>query len=134
MAQVFEDTKIVSFQPKQEKDKETKELLDKLIFKGETKLDNTLQISELFAGFRKKLISVKFTPYSSYETEIGFKNVSIEDFTVKTKMETVGKGKDAERIPVELVQFTMAVKMDEEGNFLKYLYSIFNNTVRMEIE
>ena len=134
MGQIFEDTKIVSFQPKQEKDSETKEVLDKIIFKGETKLDNTLQISELFAGFRKKLISVNFSPYDSYENDISFKNVSIEDFTVKNKMEKIGKGKDTERIPVEYVHFTMAVKMDEEGNFLKDLYSIFNQTVKMEIE
>jgi len=134
MAQVFDDTKIISFQPKQEKDSETKEVLDKLVFKGETKLDNTLQISELFAGFRKKLISVKFTPHDSFENDILFKDVSIEDFTVKNKMERIGKGKEAERIPVEFVSFTMAVKMDEMGNFLKDMYSIFNVTVKMEID
>jgi len=134
MAQVFDDTKIISFQPKQEKDSETKEVLDKLVFKGETKLDNTLQISELFAGFRKKLISVKFTPHDSFENEILFKDVSIDDFTVKNKMERIGKGKEAERIPVEFVSFTMAVKMDEMGNFLKDMYSIFNITVKMEID
>lgn len=134
MGQVFDDTKIVSFQPKQEKDKETKEVLDKLVFRGETKLDNTLQISELFAGFRKKLITVKFTAYDAVDREIIYKDVSIDDFTVKNKMERVGKGKDAERIPVESVVFKMAVRMDEEGNFMKQLYSIFNTNVRMEIE
>ena len=134
MGYVFEDTKIVSFQPKQEKDSETKEVLDKLVFKGETKLNNTIQISELFAGFRKKLISLKFSPYDSYENDVNFKDVSIEDFTVKNKMERVGKGKDSERIPVEYVHFTMTVKLDEEGNFLKDMYSIFNSTVKMEIE
>ncbi len=134
MAQVFEDTKIVSFQPKQEKDRETNEVMDRLIFKGETKLDNTLQITELFAGFRKKLITVGFSPYDSHDEDIQFQYVSIDDFTVKNKMERVGKGKDAERIPVEYVQFTMAVKMDEYGDFLKQLYSIFRKTVRMEIE
>lgn len=134
MGQIFEDTRIVSFQPKQEKDSETKETLDKLIFKGETKLDNSRQITELFAGFRKKLITVKFNPYDSPDNSLLFKDVSIEDFTVKNKIEKVGKGKDVERIPVESVHFKMAVKMDENGNFLKDFYSIFNLTVQMEIE
>jgi len=134
MAQVFDDTQIVSFQPKQEKDKETKEVLDKVVFKGETKLDNTLQITELFAGFRKKLITVKFSPHDNYEGDISFSYVSIDDFTVKNKMEKIGVGKEAERIPVEYVQFTMAVKLDEQGEFLKQLYSIFKKTVKMEIE
>ena len=134
MSQIFEDTKIISFQPKQEKNSETKEVLDKLVFKGETKLDNSLQITELFAGFRKKLITVKFSPHDSYDKDILFNDVSIDDFTVKNKREKVGKGKDAEYIPVEYVHFSMAVKMDEQGNFLKDLYSIFNLTVKMEIE
>ena len=134
MGQIFEDTQIVSFQPKQEKDSETKEVLNKVVFKGETKLDNSLQITELFAGFRKKLITVKFTPHDSYDKDILFKDVSIDDFTVKTKREKIGKGKEVEYIPVELVSFTMAVKMDEQGNFLKDLYSIFKITAKMEIE
>ncbi|MBN2008627.1 hypothetical protein JW960_04685 [candidate division KSB1 bacterium] len=133
MAQIFENTRIVSFQPKQEKDKETQEVLDKLVFRGETKLDNSLQITELFAGFRKKLITVKFAPYGDFETELQFHDVSIEDFTVKNKIEKIGSGKDAERIPVESVHFKMAVKMDETGDFLKQLYSIFNYSVKMEI-
>ena len=49
-------------------------------------------------------------------------------------MERVGQGKEAERIPVEYVFFTMAVKMDVEGNFLKDMYSIFQRTVKMDIE
>ncbi len=134
MAQIFENTRIVMFQPKQEKDKETKEVLDKLIFKGETNLDNSMQITELFAGFRKKLITVKFTPYGDFNSELIFRDVSIEDFTVKNKMEKVGSGKDVERIPVESVHFKMAVKMDEHGDFLKQLYSIFNYSVKMEID
>lgn len=134
MSSTFEDTRITAFQPKQEKDSETKETLDKMLFKGEAKLNNTLQISDLFAGFRKRLIKVKFSAYDQYDNDIGFDNVSIEDFTVKNKMERVGQGKDAERIPVEYVFFTMAVKMDVEGNFLKDMYSIFQRTVRMDIE
>jgi len=134
MNSTFEDTRITAFQPKQEKDSETKEILDKLVFKGEAKLNNTLQISDLFAGFRKRLIKVKFSPYDQYDNDIAFDNVSIEDFTVKNKMERVGQGKDAERIPVEYVFFTMAVKMDVDGNFLKDMYSIFQRTVRMDIE
>jgi len=134
MSSTFEDTKIIAFQPKQEKDSETKETLDKMVFKGEAKLNNTLQISDLFAGFRKRLIKVKFSAYDQYDNDLAFENVSIEDFTVKNKMERVGQGKDAERIPVEYVFFTMAVKMDVEGNFLKDMYSIFQRTVRMDIE
>ncbi len=133
MGQIYDETKIVSFQPKQEKDPETKEILTKLVFKGETKLDNTLQISELFAGFRKKLVSVKFAPHDVYNIELNLNYVSIEDFTVKNKMEKIGKGADVERIPVEYVYFKMAVKMDDEGNLLKEMYSIFNRTVRMEL-
>ena len=53
---------------------------------------------------------------------------------VKNKMERVGQGKDAERIPVEYVFFTMAVQMDVEGNFLKKMYSIFHKTVKMDID
>ena len=105
MGQVFEDTKIVLFHPKQDKDQETKEVLDRLVFKGETKLDNSRQITELFAGFRKKLITVKFTPYDTDGDSLVFNYVSIEDFTVKNKIERVGKGKDAERIPVESIFF-----------------------------
>ncbi len=134
MSSTFEDTKITSFQPKMEKDSETKEAFFKMLFKGEAKLDNSLQISDLFAGFRKRLINVKFSPYDTYGGEIKFDNVSIEDFTVKNKIERVGQGKEADRIPVEYVFFTMAVKMDVEGNFLKEMYSIFHRTVRMEIE
>ena len=134
MSSTFEDTKITAFQPKQEKDPESKETLDKMVFKGEAKLNNTLQISDLFAGFRKRLIKVKFSAYDQYDNDITFENVSIEDFTVKNKMERVGQGKDAERIPVEYVFFTMAVKMDVEGNFLKDMYSIFQRTVRMDME
>ena len=134
MSSTFDDARITSFQPKQEKDTENKEVLTKLLFKGEAKLNNTLQISDLFAGFRKRLIKIKFSPYEDYDNDISFDNASIEDFTVKNKMERVGKGKDAERIPVEYVFFTMAVKMDVEGNFLKDMYSIFHRTVRMDIE
>jgi len=134
MSSTFDDTKITSFQPKQEKDTETKEVLSKLLFKGEAKLNNTLQISDLFTGFRKRLIKVKLSPYDDYDNDIGFDNVSIEDFTVKNKMERVGQGKESERIPVEYVFFTMAVKMDVDGNFLKDMYSVFHRTVRMDIE
>ncbi len=134
MSSTFDDARITSFQPKQEKDSETKETLIKLIFKGEAKLNNTLQITDLFAGFRKRLIKVKFSAYDTYGEDITFDNVSIEDFTVKNKMERVGQGMDAERIPVEFVFFTMAVKMDVEGNFLKDMYSIFHLKVRMDIE
>lgn len=134
MSSTFEDTRITAFQPKQEKDSETKEVLNKMVFKGEAKLNNTLQISDLFAGFRKRLIRVKFSPYDQYENDITFENVSIEDFTVKNKMERVGQGKDTERIPVEHVFLSMAVKMDVEGNFLKDMYSIFQRTVKMDIE
>ena len=134
MASTFEDTKITSFQPKMEKDSETKEAFFKMVFKGEAKLDNSLQITDLFAGFRKRLINVKFSAYDTYGGEIQFSDASIEDFTVKNKIERVGQGKNADRIPVEYVFFTMAVKMDMEGNFLKEMYSIFHRTVRMEIE
>ncbi|MBN1155004.1 hypothetical protein JXB12_08830 [candidate division KSB1 bacterium] len=134
MAQVFDDTKITSFQPKQEKNRETKEFFNKMIFRGETKLDNSLQITELFAGFRKQLVTVKFTPHDSFDTELTLVDVNIEDFTVKTKMETIGKGKEAERIPVECVYFKMAVLMDEHGDHLKNMYAIFNRSVKMEIE
>ena len=134
MSSTFDDARITSFQPKQEKDAESKEVLVKMLFKGEAKLNNTLQISDLFAGFRKRLIKVKFSPYDDYDNNITFSNVSIEDFTVKNKMERVGKGLDAERIPVEFVFFTMAVKMDVEGNFLKDMYSIFQRNVRMDID
>jgi len=134
MAQLFDDTRITSFQPKQDKDRETKEILNKLVFKGETKLDNTLQITELFAGFRKQLVTIKFTPHDSFDAELTLVDVRIEDFTVKTKMEKIGQGRDAERIPVECVYFKMAVLMDEEGDHLKSMYSIFNRSVKMEIE
>lgn len=134
MSSSFEDARITSFQPKQEKDTETKEVLIKMLFKGEAKLNNTLQISDLFAGFRKRLIKVKFSPYDDYDNAISFSNVIIEDFTVKNKMERIGTGLDSERIPVEFVFFTMAVKMDVEGNFLKEMFSIFHRTVRMDIE
>ena len=134
MSSTFDDARITMFQPKQEKDSESKEVLTKLLFKGEAKVNNTLQISDLFAGFRKRLIKVKLSPFDDYDNDIGFDNVSIEDFTVKNKMERVGQGKDAERIPVEYVFFTMAVLMDVEGNFLKDMYSIFHKTVRMDIE
>lgn len=130
----FDDTLITTFQPKQEKDPESKEVLNKLVFKGEAKLNNTLQISDLFAGFRKRLIRVKFVPHDSYDNEVAFDHVSIEDFTVKNKMERIGQGREMERIPIEYVFFTMAVKMDVEGNFLKDMYSIFQRTVRMDIE
>lgn len=134
MSSSFDDARITAFQPKQEKNSETKETIDKMVFKGEAKLNNTLQISDLFAGFRKRLIKLKLSPYDQYDNDIEFDNVSIEDFTVKNKMEKVGQGKDTERIPVEYVFFTMAVKMDVEGNFLKDMYSIFQRKVRLDIE
>jgi len=134
MTCTLSDAKITSFQPKQEKDKETKEVLTRLIMKGEAKLDNSLQISELFTGFRKRLLTVRFSPYDDAEGDFNFNSVSIEDFTVKNKMEKVGEGKDVERIPVEYVFYTMAIKMDDEGEFLKMLYSIFQKTIRLEIE
>jgi len=134
MAQLFDDTKITSFQPKQEKDKESKEILNKLVFKGETKLDNSLQITELFAGFRKRLVTVTLTPHDTFDVELVLHDVNIEDFTVKNKMEKIGQGKDTERIPVECVYFKMAIKMDENGDLLKQMYSVYNRGVKMEIE
>ena len=134
MSSTFEDTKITAFQPKQEKDKETKETLSKMVFKGQARLNNTLQISDLFASFRKRLVKVRLSPHESFESDISFDNVTIEDFTVKNKMESIGSGKDAEKIPVEFVFFTMAVKMDEDGNFLKDMYSIFQLSVKMDID
>ena len=134
MACVLSDTQIIAFQPKQEKDKETQEVFNRLIIKGDSKLDNSLQITELFTGFRKRLLTVHFSPYEDFEGDFQFENVSIEDFTVKNKMEKVGQGKEVERIPVEHVFFTMAVKMDEEGEILKQLYSVFQTTIKLEIE
>jgi len=134
MTCTLSDAKITAFQPKQEKDKETKEVLNKLILKGQAKLDNSLQITELFSGFRKRLLTVEFSPYEDFEGDFHFENVSIEDFTVKNKLEKVGEGKDAEKIPVEYVFFTMAIKMDEEGVFVKKAYSIFQSTIKLEIE
>jgi len=134
MTCILSDTKITSFQPKQEKDKETQEVLNKLVIKGDAKLDNSLQISELFTGFRKKLLTVQFSPYDDVEGDFYFSNVSIDDFTVKNKIEKVGTGKEAEKIPVEHVFFTMAVRMDEEGEFMKKLYSVFQKTIKLEIE
>lgn len=128
------DTKIIAFQPKQEKDKETQEVFNRLVIKGDSKLDNSLQITELFTGFRKRLLTVRFSPYNDFEGDFQFENVSIEDFTVKNKMEKVGQGKEAERIPVEHVFFTMAVKMDEDGEHLKKLYTVFQETIKLEIE
>jgi len=134
MSTTFDDCQITSFQPKMEKDADTKEQFIKMVFKGQAKLNNTLQISELYTSFRKQLVNVKFTTYDNYEGDLTFKSVGIDDFTVKNKMERVGQGKDAERIPVEYVFFTMSVKMDVEGNFLKDMYSIFHRTVRMDID
>ncbi|MDW7680872.1 MAG: hypothetical protein SCK70_09925 [bacterium] len=134
MSTTFDDCQITSFQPKMEKDADTKEQFIKMVFKGQAKLNNTLQISELYTGFRKQLVNVKFTTYDNYEGDLTFNSVGIDDFTVKNKMERVGQGKDAERIPVEYVFFTMSVKMDVEGNFLKDMYSIFHRTVRMDID
>lgn len=134
MTCILGDTKIISFQPKQEKDKETKEVLDKLVVKGEAKLDNTLQISELFTGFRKKMISVQFSPYDDIEGDFALTSVTLEDFAVKNKMEKVGQGKDTERIPVEHVFFTLTIKMDDEGELLKKMYSVFQKNIKMEME
>lgn len=134
MSCVLSDTKIIAFQPKQEKDKESQEVFNRLVIKGDSKLDNSLQISELFTGFRKRLLTVNFSPYENFEAEFQIENVSIEDFTVKNKMEKIGQGKEAEKIPVEHVFFTMAVKMDEDGELLKKMYSIFQTTIKLEIE
>ncbi len=134
MTCTLSDTRIIAFQPKQEKDKETQEVLMRLIIKGEAKLDNSLQISDLFTGFRKRLLKVNFSPYDDAQGEFSFSSVSIEDFTVKNKIEKVGKGKEAEKIPVEHVFFTMAVKMDDGGEYLKKLFSIFQKTIKLEIE
>ncbi len=134
MSTTFDDCTITSFQPKAEKDADTKEQFIKMVFKGQAKLNNTMQISELYTGFRKQLVNIKFTTYDNYEGDLTFSSVGIDDFTVKNKMERVGEGKDAERIPVEYVFFTMSVKMDVEGNFLKDMYSIFHRTVRMDID
>lgn len=134
MSCVLSDTKIIAFQPKQEKDKESQEVFNRLVIKGDSKLDNSLQISELFTGFRKRLLTVNFAPYENFEGEFQIENVSIEDFTVKNKMEKIGQGKEAEKIPVEHVFFTMAVKMDEDGELLRKMYSIFQTTIKLEIE
>ena len=134
MTCILSDAKILAFQPKQEKDRETEETLDRLIIKGQAKIDNSMQISELFSGFRKKLLTVNFSPYEDVAGDFSFENVSIEDFTVKNKVEKVGKGKDAERIPVEHVFFTMAVVIDPEGECLKKVYSVFQSTIKLEFE
>lgn len=134
MGCILSDTKITGFQPKQEKDKETKEVLDKIVIKGEAKLDNSLQISELFNGFRKRLITVNFSPYDDVEGDFSLSSVTLEDFSVKNKMEKIGQGKDAERIPVEHAFFTMTIKMDDGGELLKKMYSIFQKNIKMEIE
>jgi len=131
---ILSDTKVTGFQPKQEKDQETKEVLDKLVIKGQAKLDNSLQVSELFTGFRKKLITVHFSPYDDVEGDFIIPSITLEDFSVKNKMEKIGQGKDAERIPVEHVFFTMTTKMDDDGELLKKIYSIFQKNIRMEIE
>ncbi|MBN2090992.1 hypothetical protein JW964_15370 [candidate division KSB1 bacterium] len=134
MSCILNDVKITAFQPKQEKDKETQEVMNRLIIKGDAKLDNSLQITELFTGFRKRLLDVEFSPYDNAEGDFSLSNVSIEDFTVKNKMEKIGSGKEAEKIPVEHVFFTMAVRLDEEGDLLKKMYSVFQNTIKIVIE
>ncbi|MBN1348663.1 hypothetical protein JXJ21_04575 [candidate division KSB1 bacterium] len=134
MTCILSDTKITGFQPKQEKDKETKEVLDKLVIKGEAKLDNSLQISELFTGFRKKMIKASFSPYDDVEGDFTLSSVTLEDFAVKNKMEKIGEGKEAERIPVEHAYFTLTIKMDDDGELLKKMYSIFQKNIKMELE
>ena len=134
MTCILSDAKVTTFQPKMEKDKESQEVLTRIVIKGQAKLDNSLQVSELFTGFRKRLLKVLFSPYEDVEGDFTFENVTIEDFTVKNKMEKVGSGKDAEKIPVEYVFFTMAVKSDEEGDMLKKLFAVFQKTIKLEIE
>lgn len=133
----FDDAKVTAYQPKVEKDREngTGEEFYKMEFKGELKAENGMQISELFGSFRKQLIQVNFSAYDDFETgDVRFQDVHLDDFTVKTKMERIGKGKDAERIPVEFVKYTMSVKLDEEGDMLKKMFSVFHKTVKMTIE
>jgi hypothetical protein len=79
-------------------------------------------------------LKVNFSPYDDVQGEFSFSSVSIEDFTVKNKIEKVGKGKEVEKIPVEHVFFTMAVKIDDDGEYLKKLFSIFQKTIKLEIE
>jgi len=134
MTCTLSDAKILAFQPKQETDKATEEILDRLIIKGQVKIDNSMQITELFSGFRKQLLTVKFSPYEDVSGDFSFENVSIDDFTVKNKIEKVGQGKDAERIPVEHVFFTMAVRMDPDGECLKKVYSVFQAPIKLEFE
>jgi len=134
MTCTLSDAKILAFQPKQEKDKETEEILDRLVIKGQAKIDNSMQVSELFTGFRKKLLTVNFSPYENAAGDFSFENVSIDDFTVRNKIEKVGQGRDAERIPVEHVFFTMAVRMDFEGDCLKKVYSVFQAPLKLEFE
>lgn len=133
MATVFDDVMVTTFQPKSEKDAETGEKIDRMVFKGELKVDNSLQIGELFNGKRKELIQISLEPYDDFQGKLSLHDVHLEDFSVKSKMVRIGHGKEAERIPVEMVNFNMSVKMDEAGELLKKMYSVFRKTVKMEI-
>jgi len=127
------DTKITGFGPKREKNKETGEIIDAMVFRGELQPSSSLQISDLFGNFRKQLIQVRLSSYED-QVDIIIKDVHLDDFTVKTKTVLIGRGQEAERISVENVTFKMSVKVDPEGELFKKMFSVYFKTVKMTIE
>lgn len=130
---IYEDVVIKKFEPKWAGDPETGEKFGVLVFNGELKAKSREQIADFYDGFQKQLIKVSLESYDQFDSKIEFVDVSLNNFKVQTKMERIGKGREVELIPVEIVKFQMSVKMDVEGNYLKELYSFFLETVKMEI-
>ena len=128
------EAKITGVQLKPEKDNETGEIFPVMVFKGESQVANTNQVLGLFDGFRQQLVTVKITPFDSSDGDFHLGGVTIETFNLKNKKVRIGHGKETEYENVDYIFFTMRVKTDAEGECLKRLHGVFQQSVEMVIE
>lgn len=127
----FENSLIKKYWPAEDKNADG-DLLPQLHIQIEAELENSLQVGHLFTSMVKGLVTIDFTHRETGE-RVTLPAATIKPFNVKQKKVKIGKGEDAAFVMVEYAQMSVITQLDEEGELMKRLYSIFNRPVVMDV-
>lgn len=130
---VFEKTIVKKFWPAEDKGEED-EIVRQVVIQTEARVDNSLQVSELYNNMVRGLVRVVLLDNLSGET-ITLPAVSIKPFNIKQKRVKIGKGDETDYVKEEYAAITLVCRMeDDSGTMLSDLYPFFNIELQMQIE
>ncbi len=130
---VFEKTIIKKFWPADDKGEED-EIVRQIVVQTEARVDNSLQISELYNNMVRGLVRVVFLDNVSGDS-INLAAVTIKPFNIKQKKVKIGKGDQTDYVKEEYAAITMVCRMeDDSGKMLADLYPFFNFELQMQVE